>query len=67
MFPLYYYMNLIKLLKYWECRSCDEIFDGRELRRKIIIVLLYSNLVAFKCFFTIQGKTVILSCEENVN
>ena len=40
MFSLYYYMNLIKLLKYGECRNYDEIFQTEEYLQYFQIILL---------------------------
>ena len=66
MFSLYYCMNLVKLLNYREYRNYDKC---SRLKRISSIEDNYFFYFMGVCLFssvTLQRKTIILYCEENV-
>ena len=66
MFSLYYCMNLIKLLNYGEYRNCDKCSRLKRISSIEDNYFFYFMGVYLLSSVTLQRKTIILYCEENV-
>ena len=66
MFSLYYCMNLIKLLNYGEYRNCDKCSRLKRISSIEDNYFFYFMGVYLFSSVTLQRKTIILYCEENV-
>ena len=66
MFSLYYCMNLIKLLNYGEYRNYDKCSRLKRISSIEDNYFFYFMGVYLFSSVTLQRKTIILYCEENV-
>ena len=66
MFSLYYCMNLIKLLNYGEYRNYDKCSRLKRISSIEDNYFFYFMGVYLLSSVTLQRKTIILYCEENV-